>query len=1024
MVGLQAQQALEPGSLTAPVSTSHTQLECDKPSRSTESEERALEIANATAMHLALSAAALESTIPTPSTELQKQISNSRIGAWVEGVTSSDMSYHAQSAESVRGHLHEDAAALSASLLAKANGDRSLRPNLSVVIPEDRTQRSRRKNNISQTKKEHVKPIITASSSDCSTDQSSLKSDGSEYSKKSSRTSVESLSREMTLSIPKIKVETPLRSAEAFKYRSGTYNPLRAGVFNGGPTANLNKPLPQAPLPIPGRLETQRSYASLSETKKTPAKRLVRVDSDFDGSQNPGSRPSSAQSWRPIRVRTSQSCRSLQVLDEFDNAFMKTYTYAPPVKDDESSTDEDSDGSEKRDKLCQIQPLRIRRKERRALDRSVSSESLSHSIQEESSLPEISVTRALTPSPDMIRPSLPRRSSKRGNSSEDELVLAELPGDTFHAVATAGKIIRLEIEFQTSNGFLQPVNDLATPRLPLLSPQLRFASPSTPSARISILIPGAADEINNDEIWSPHSPMKLQSARAAAETALLRIMISLSSLHDLMNTSIINTGMRRVYKENELPLLTAVLKNESPAAWELREWTTPLDLESPAADPELRPVCYTAFSYKSHVLRDRAVIKKLKPMIAVRCSGFLRPETFAALSSDKNPNAARFEEAFYRIWCFCAIFGSGKQREEDITGQLDWLKGGLVANQKACTATVTSNVQFDFNSVLLNPPEHFGYGNGDGLTADDLYDMTELWNCLTALLRDYVGKMDEARTHGVYNTSHIKAGDDDAEATALEEWIFHILSHGPAAVLKLAELSHDTNEGFALANINGWMKWTPPTESSRGTFMRDPLCRLYEQRIVAAEKRPVLSTEEQQRKAIRRTRVAAMAAEIRAARCSSKFKGLPFIDMAAERPMSVATRRSASVASEVTLINGGTVISSPTTACPTSPAASVMSSSAWLFSQPKHCGVWPIRTVSPVSEVLRKQSPDSESQHSRRGSDQSDTMTSAPQPSRIAVMNVVAMGFTPPQAREALWATHKEGGFHVDRAVDWLLRHK
>ncbi|KAF2155646.1 hypothetical protein K461DRAFT_274664 [Myriangium duriaei CBS 260.36] len=1019
VIGLQDQQAMEPGCSTAPLAVGYEQLRDQK---SSHTKQRSLDSVQSPSSHQPLSAAALERTMPN-NVDALKEISRTRVGAWVEGVVNSDMAFHVNTVEPLP---LQDAQYISLPLspsFGAGDRSRSPRPNLSVVIPKARQQKPRvtTKNTTAAPPKPiariNTKHQHSCASSTTSAEQSSLKSDGSKtdgssYSKKSSRTSIDSTA-------PALKIEAIERSAEASKYRLTTFDPKSAGVFDVPSKMNLNKPLPSAPEHGPGRIDSQRSYASLPEARGAQAKL-----------ENP-SRPGSAQSWRPILVRTSHSCRSLQKLDMFDNEFMKTYQYNPSNEGDAPSSPADSYASEQQDKVGQIMPLPLQI--RRILKRNMSSESSIVTVaqstpteqpntrisEEDSVVPTISVTRAVSPPLAKKTPPPPPRSLRRDTRSEidatpaplavDRSMSGKASTDRFCSNADTGKIVHTELDLH-------------------LAPQMPLPTPATPSARLSILTPAvddvpatAATLTAHEELWPPRSPMKFQTARSVAETALLRIMSSLSSIDDLTNTSIINKGMRRVYQENELSLLTAVLANESPAAWELREWTTPPNLESSASDPDSCPVAYTATSYKNHTLRDRAVIEKLKPMIASRCSGFLRSETVSALSSASDANSARFNEALYRIWCFCVIFGSGKRREDDMNGQLDWLKGGLLANQQGCAATVTTSLDFDFNSVLLNPPEHFGQCNRNRLSSDDLYDMMEMWNCLAALLQTYVGKTSQARIHGVFDSCRIKRGDIEAEAVALEEWMCHILSLGPAAVLKLAEMAEDTNAGFALAAINGWMKWTPPAANgTRSPFLREPVCRLYEQRISEVGNPSSLSPEEQERKVVSRNRVAMLGAEIRAARAASSYKRLPFIDMASERPMSTLTRRSVSNASSATLM-AASITSSPTV-CAASPAPSAMTNTSWLFSQPKHCGNWPIRTVSPVAEELRKQTPSPDSQKSI----QRPGHTAARQPRTIstekAVMGVVSMGFTPAQAREALLFTHDADGHHVDRAVDWLLR--
>ena len=414
------------------------------------------------------------------------------------------------------------------------------------------------------------------------------------------------------------------------------------------------------------------------------------------------------------------------------------------------------------------------------------------------------------------------------------------------------------------------------------------------SARMSILIPEVVDDglipvrtsPSNDKEQSEQMQRQAEPEPEAAICVLLNIMSAVTSLRDLDHITSINKDMRRVYKENEMPVLKAVCKNQSTACWELREWAPPFSLEQSTESP-IR-IAYTPRTYRESILRDAATLSKLKLLILARCQSFLRSETVAALSSEDDVNAQRFDDALYRLWTFCKIFGGEKGREEDVTGQLDWLKGGLLAHQDECGATATINMAYNFDSVLLNAPEYFGECNKGGISADGLYDMTELWNCLASLMQGYVGKVSHARTNGVFSKTDVNYNDTEKQEALLEEWIYYVLSVGPDAVLKMAELSDHASAGFSLARNHGWMKWSPPMNgSSRSSFFREPVARLYEERMMEASVStlPKSTTIVQQKEQDRR-RTAQLAQEIRLARHSSGYRRMPLIDMANERPMS------------------------------------------------------------------------------------------------------------------------------------------
>ena len=471
-----------------------------------------------------------------------------------------------------------------------------------------------------------------------------------------------------------------------------------------------------------------------------------------------------------------------------------------------------------------------------------------------------------------------------------------------------------------------------------------------------------------------------------AQVVLLHIMSHLDGWADLQAMSMINRGMRQVFKQNESALLHTVLRNKSPAAWELRKWSavyfsSNMDGSASPSDCE-----HSSTSYIDGCRNDSRIIGELKHLILQRCRSFLRSETVAALSSANDANAQRFDDAFYRVWCFCKVFGCEKGREDDITGQLDWLRGGLLAHQQDCAATINMNLEFDMGGVLLNAPDHFALGNGGGLTASQLYDMTEIWNCLAALLAGYYGRIGQGRQYGVYSGVDVPIGSISEEEALLEEWMNHILTLGPSVVLELAKFSEDPSDaGFKCARFNGWTDWAfPCSGSSRSTFFREPVARLYEERLLA--KAVSSDLEAKEKREMGRKRVASLAAEIRLARCSSQYKRLPLIDMANERPMSISSRRDSALS-------------------PHPPSSSTRA--------PEQHWPWSSRRVSPIIEH-RVDTFNRLSVSSLEGvaEDTSDR----------AIAKIVALGYSSSQAKEALRLTDMGNGLRVDRAVDFLLR--
>ena len=247
----------------------------------------------------------------------------------------------------------------------------------------------------------------------------------------------------------------------------------------------------------------------------------------------------------------------------------------------------------------------------------------------------------------------------------------------------------------------------------------------------------------------------------AAERVLLRILQSLENLKDLFAAAEVSRGFYRTFKRHELSLIKGALWSMSPAAWELREMSIPyVELEPGATD-------YKPSIYLRHYTRDLLTMVELKGMILDHCKSFLRVDTISGLAGE-TARSPFIDDAFWRVWTFCKIFGCGKGREDDIVGQMDWLRGGVLAKQQNTdTNTLAFNDGIAMNSVLFNPPKGFAKGNGNGLTAEELYDMSEIWTCLGVLIRGYHGKRDDAREYGIFSRANIAPGDVDRENSAI-----------------------------------------------------------------------------------------------------------------------------------------------------------------------------------------------------------------------------------------------------------------
>lgn len=251
------------------------------------------------------------------------------------------------------------------------------------------------------------------------------------------------------------------------------------------------------------------------------------------------------------------------------------------------------------------------------------------------------------------------------------------------------------------------------------------------------------------------------------------ILEQAESLDDLFSMAVLNRQFYRILKLNELALIKNAVFRMSPPAWELREMSPPWDSEwQGLLDPDAQVPDYTPTLYLQRYAQDLFILAQIKSLVLARCCSFLRPDTIRGLSGVDFDRATEVDDALWRVWTFCRIFGCGKGRENDIAGQTDWLNGGVQARNQHDSMTFSITEPFGMNNVLFEPPAGFGMGNPDGLSQGQMYDMTELFTCLHVLLQPIHGKCREARRAGIYNGFDLKVGDDDKEEKTLGEFLF------------------------------------------------------------------------------------------------------------------------------------------------------------------------------------------------------------------------------------------------------------
>lgn len=268
----------------------------------------------------------------------------------------------------------------------------------------------------------------------------------------------------------------------------------------------------------------------------------------------------------------------------------------------------------------------------------------------------------------------------------------------------------------------------------------------------------------------PSSPPSITMPSFMPDRAVRLIIEQASSLDDLFSLAVLNRQFYRIFKQHELDMIKGAVFKMSAPAWELREMSPPWASEWQVfLDPDAQVPDYTPTLYLQRYAHDIFTLAQLKSLILTRCSSFLRPDTIRGLAGVDSERATEIDDALWRIWTFCRIFGCGKGRENDITGQMDWLNGGVQARNQHISITFSITEPFGMNNVLFEPPAGFGQGNPGGLSKGQMYDMTELFTCLNVLLQPIHGKCAEARRAGVYNGLDVKVGDDSKEERYLGE---------------------------------------------------------------------------------------------------------------------------------------------------------------------------------------------------------------------------------------------------------------
>ena len=228
-----------------------------------------------------------------------------------------------------------------------------------------------------------------------------------------------------------------------------------------------------------------------------------------------------------------------------------------------------------------------------------------------------------------------------------------------------------------------------------------------------------------------------------AEQVLYQILRNLLQPNDLFNASLVSRGFQRTFRRHDTKLLRNALWYSSPPAWEYLEMHMPIS--------ENGHLEYPPDVYRQQWMYSMSCLAKLKAMILHHCGRSLSPITALMLDSKDSKHSAPVDDAIWRIWTFCKIFGEDEDRREDLELQKQWIKGQTIleAQVRGLASSAISAQAFPA----------FGFGNDEGLSPEELMRMGEIWLCLRVLVRGYRGQRHEAREFGIFEGADVPRGD-------------------------------------------------------------------------------------------------------------------------------------------------------------------------------------------------------------------------------------------------------------------------
>lgn len=279
---------------------------------------------------------------------------------------------------------------------------------------------------------------------------------------------------------------------------------------------------------------------------------------------------------------------------------------------------------------------------------------------------------------------------------------------------------------------------------------------------------------------------------ATAEQVIYKIMSNLHSLQDLESTAMVSKGFYRTFRRNESKLVGNLIFKASKPAWEYRRSL----LERKGSNE------FVLRDFR----RDCKTLNALKAFIVAHCGSRCKPDLLAGLIGQHADRMVQVDNALWRIWTFCILFGNTSGQSDTSRTQIDWLNGS-----KATSSAGTN--------------DDFAVGNGKGLTTTELEDMNELWQYLQMLMSGFHGREQEAKQVGVFDNFPSREGITESEHLA--EWISYVLTLGPQTVLSLSSCSFDQTK------MVGLTKWEAPRAGqSRSSFLVAAITHVYQERLL------------------------------------------------------------------------------------------------------------------------------------------------------------------------------------------------